>query len=134
MKPALKLLRLHNVDKGVRVDRPDERDQLPLGLRINDRVQHGFFFFLIAPDALKQGRIVVCSFFDRFIDFLRMIGYDKQSLLLITLIQQLNDLCAAELINDRVKCDLPAKQETGNTEDDHIACQNIVPGIDSLLF
>ena len=73
MKPALKLLRLHNVDKGMRVDRPDERDQLPLGLRINDRVQHGFFFFLIAPDALKQGRIVVCSFFDRFIDFLRMI-------------------------------------------------------------
>ena len=77
---------------------------------------------------------MVRSFFDRFIDILCMIGYDKQSFLLITLIQQLNDLCAAELINDRIKRNLPAKQESGNTEDDHIACQNIVPGIDSFLL
>lgn len=76
---------------------------------------------------------MVGGFPDRMINFIGFIGNNKQSLFLVTLIKHLNYLGAAELVDDGVKCNGPAKESTCNGKDNDIAKEDIIPCINSLL-
>lgn len=77
---------------------------------------------------------MVGPFPDGTIDFIGFIRNNKHRFLLVTLVQCLNDLRAAELVNNRVQRNRPAEQSTCNYKHEHISCQNIIPCINTLLL
>lgn len=77
---------------------------------------------------------MVGAFPDGTIDFIGFIRNNKHRFLLVTLVQCLNDLRAAELVNNRVQRNRPAEQGTCNYKHEHISCQNIIPRINTLLL
>ena len=76
---------------------------------------------------------MVGGFPDCMINFVGFIRNNKQRLFLITLIEHLNYLGAAELVNNGIKCNRPAKESTCNGKDNDIAKENIIPCINSFL-
>ncbi len=76
---------------------------------------------------------MVGPFPDGTIDFIGFIRNNKHRFLLVTLVQCLNDLRAAELVNNGIKCNRPAKESTCNGKDNDIAKENIIPCINALL-
>ena len=59
MEPSVQLFSLDHVDKCVLVDSTDHRDELTLGLRVDDRVDEGFLLLLVTSDTLEQCSVMV---------------------------------------------------------------------------
>ena len=63
-----------------------------------------------------------------------MIGDDEKRFFFIALIEHLDNLCAAELIDNGIQCDGPSKQSTCDAKHDDISEENVIPCVNSFLL
>ena len=86
VKTSVELLGLYDIDKCVRIDRTDERNEFTLRLGVDDRVDQRALFLFLAANAVKKRGIVVRQLADRQIDLVGLVRDNKQRLLLVALV------------------------------------------------
>ena len=79
--------------------------------------------------APKDRGPVMCVMINQFRDFMRMVGHDKEGLLLIAVIERMDDLRRDELINDGIESAVPAEEDAGSNQNDGVDAEADIPGV-----
>ena len=79
--------------------------------------------------AAKDRRPVVRIMINQLCDFMRMVGHDKEGLLLIALIEYMDDLRRDELVNNGIEGAVPAEQDAGSNQNDGVDAEADIPGV-----
>ena len=103
MEPSVQLLGLDHVDKCVLIDPTDHRYELTLRFRVDDGVDEGFLLLLVTSATHEQSSVRVRQVDDGVVDLILFVGVDDHRFFLISLIQKLDHLRAAELVDDGVQ-------------------------------
>ena len=100
----------------------------------NYRVDHGGGILGVAAHTVQPCGGVVGEMGDLFVNLVRMPCHDKERMLLVTLVQDLDHLCGGELEDDGVQSFVPAEEQSGDNKKDSVSAENIIPDIAAVLF
>ena len=134
VEPSVELLCFHHVYKGIAVNLSDGRDKLLHFGGGHNRVKHCALFFLVNAVSLEVSRPVVSHFVDDSVNFIRLVGDDKEGLLLVIPVEDSQGNRSGVLEDDGVQGFVQVEEKGADAENNAVSGENVVPGVFAVLF
>lgn len=134
IKSSHDLVCADRIDKCAFVALLDRMNDLVCFRSGNDGINDAAFLMFIGTLSVHDGSAVVGDLFDHLTDKLRLVGYDKERVLLIFQVKHVQYLSRGILIDDGIERFIPAKENARCTDDEDVDPKNHIPGIHSLFI